>query len=421
MKKTDNPADAITHYLVGGAVRDQLLGLKPQEQDWVVVGATPQQMLALGFTPVGKDFPVFLHPHTKEEFALARTERKSGHGYGGFTFYAEPTVRLEDDLIRRDLTINAIAQDKNGNLIDPFNGQQDLTNKLLRHVSPAFVEDPLRVLRVARFAARFHLQGFRVADETLMLMQQLVDSGEIEHLVPERIWKETSRALMTHSPHVYFEVLDACGALAVLFPEIKALDGVPQTEKHHPEVDTLKHLYLCLEQSAKHDHPLITRYAVLCHDLGKGLTPANEWPKHHRHEHRGIAPTKALSERLKVPADVSALAQLTSQHHLNCHRAFELRPSTLYDLFKTFDYARRPERLSYFTQACLADSQGRLGFHNRPYPQADYLLAMAQASRVDASPFVAKGLKGNDIAHAIKQQSIAQIAEAKNTWLKQHS
>lgn len=421
MTETTPPDKVLTTYLVGGAVRDQLLGLTPKERDWVVVGATPEQMLALGFTPVGKDFPVFLHPHTKEEYALARTERKSGHGYGGFVFHADASVTLEDDLIRRDLTVNAMAQDASGRLIDPFNGQRDLADKVLRHVSPAFAEDPLRVLRVARFAARFHPQGFVVADSTLQLMQQLVQSGELAHLVPERVWKETARALMSPSPQVYFQVLNACGALAVLFPEIKALDGVPQTAKHHPEVDTLQHLYLCLEQSAKHDNPLITRYAVLCHDLGKALTPPDEWPKHHGHEHKGIAPANAMSQRLKVPADFTELAQLTAKYHLHCHRAFELRPQTLYDLFKAFDFSRRPERLQYFAQACVADAQGRQGFQHTPYPQAAFLLDMAKAAKVSASPFVAQGLQGQHIANAITRQAIQQISEAKTAWLKQHS
>lgn len=413
-----------THFprclLVGGAVRDQLLGLEVTERDWVVVGSTPEQMHRQGFMPVGKSFPVFLHPDTKEEYALARIERKSGHGYAGFSFQADASVTLEEDLLRRDLTINAMAQDDSGTITDPYGGQKDLDQRILRHVSPAFVEDPLRVLRIARFAARFHHLGFRIADETNDLMRHLANSGELSHLVPERVWKETARALMTDAPQRYFEVLNDCGALAILFPEIAALDGVPQTAKHHPEVDTLKHLYLCLAQSAYHQHPLITRYAVLCHDLGKGLTAPEYWPKHHGHEHKGVAPTVAMSQRLGVPKDFSELAQLTSKYHLHCHRALELKASTLLSLFKSLDAERRPKRLKQFTDACLADSQGRLGFSDNAYPQAAFLLAMATAIKVDTTALVAEGLTGKAIGRAISTQAEQQLIEAKAEWLELH-
>lgn len=415
------PQDQLEHYLVGGAVRDHLLGLEVHERDWVVVGATPEQMIELGFTPVGRDFPVFLHPSSKQEYALARTERKSGHGYGGFVFHTSPEVTLEDDLIRRDLTINAMAQDSKGRITDPHGGQQDIEARLLRHVSPAFVEDPLRVLRIARFAARFHHLGFRVADETLDLMRQLTSSGELDHLVAERVWKETARALMEPAPQVYFQLLHDCGALEVLFPEVAALDGVPQPASHHPEIDSLKHLYLCLAQAAHHDNPLATRYAVLCHDLGKAATPASEWPKHHGHENRGIKLVEAMSQRLSVPNELKELAVLTAQYHLHCHRARELKPSTLAKLFKALDYQRRPERLERFVEACQADAQGRLGLSDKPYPQAQLLLTLATATQVDTQPLLAQGFSGKQLGDAIERQRVTQIREAKGAWLAQHS
>ena len=407
-------------YLVGGAVRDALLGLPVHERDWVVVGANPATMQAAGFRPVGKDFPVFLHPDTHEEYALARTERKSGHGYGGFTFHADETVTLADDLIRRDLTINAMAQDKDGKLIDPYGGQQDLRDRLLRHVSPAFVEDPLRVLRIARFAARFHGLGFRIAPETLTLMRQLVDSGELDHLVAERVWKETARALMEDAPHLYLRVLNDCGALRVLFPEVAALDGVPQPQQHHPEVDTLAHLYLCLEQAAMHQQPLVVRYAVLCHDLGKGVTPEHDWPKHHGHESRGVALARALGKRLKVPRELDELGQLTAEYHTHCHRAFELTPKTLQKLFIALGVQRQPQRLTHFLAACQADAKGRLGLADHPYPQVDFLQEVAQAMKVETAPLLAQGLTGKALGEAITRTQLAQLTEAKRAWQRQH-
>ena len=367
-------------YLVGGAVRDALLGLPVTERDWVVVGATPDEMQAKGFRPVGQDFARFLHPKTQEEYALARTERKSGHGYGGFTFHAAPDVSLDDDLVRRDLTINAMAQEEGGQVFDPFNGRMDLKARLLRHVSPSFAEDPLRVLRVARFAARYHWLGFRVADDTLVLMRQLADSGELDYLVPERVWKETSRALMERDPQVFFQVLHACGALKVLLPELASLDGVPQPEQHHPEVDTLVHQWLSLEQASRLNLPLTARYAVLCHDLGKGKTPKEEWPRHIAHEIRSARLAKTVSKRWRVPKDAATLAALVAEYHTHCHRALELKPATVWKLLKTLDVIRRPERLEDFLLSCEADARGRTGLEDRPYPQVDYLRGAAPST-----------------------------------------
>ena len=302
-------------YKVGGAVRDRLLGKTVADTDWVVVGATADEMLSQGFRPVGADFPVFLHPKTGEEYALARTERKSGPGYGGFIFHADPEVSLEEDLIRRDLTINAIAEDAQGRLTDPYHGQEDLKSRILRHVSPAFAEDPLRVLRVARFAARYASDGFTIAPETMTLMQQLSESGELEALTPERSWKEISRALMENQPQVFIQVLRECGALKVLFPEVDALFGVPQPAAHHPEIDTGQHVLSVLEQAAIHHQPLSVRWACLLHDLGKGLTPESEWPRHIAHEHTGLRLIKAVNARFKVPRDCQELAMLVGQYH----------------------------------------------------------------------------------------------------------
>ena len=404
-------------YLVGGAVRDALLGLPVTERDWVVVGATPDEMQAKGFRPVGQDFPVFLHPKTQEEYALARTERKSGHGYGGFTFHAAPDVSLDDDLVRRDLTINAMAQEEGGQVFDPFNGRMDLKARLLRHVSPSFAEDPLRVLRVARFAARYHWLGFRVADDTLVLMRQLADSGELDYLVPERVWKETSRALMERDPQVFFQVLHACGALKVLLPELAALDGVPQPEQHHPEVDTLVHQWLCLEQASRLNLPLTARYAVLCHDLGKGKTPEEEWPRHIAHEIRSARLAKTVSKRWRVPKDAATLAALVAEYHTHCHRALELKPATVWKLLKTLDVIRRPERLEDFLLSCEADARGRTGLEDRPYPQVDYLRGAAQAaSNIDVAALRQSGIEGPALGEAIEKARIHAISEFKKTW-----
>ena len=403
-------------YLVGGAVRDQLLGHPYHEKDYVVVGATPQQMLADGYQPVGKDFPVFLHPTTKEEYALARTERKSGQGYHGFEFYTDPSVSLEQDLIRRDLTINAMAMDDAGKLYDPYQGQQDLEARLLRHVSDAFVEDPLRVLRIARFAARYHGLGFKVAAETLSLMQTLAKSGELTALTPERVWKETSRALMEPHAEVYFEVLRECGALNVLFPEIDALYGIPQRPEYHPEIDCGIHTMMSLQQACKADYELDVRFAVLVHDLGKALTPKEELPRHIMHEERGIAPVTALCERLKVPTTTKQLALAVCKEHLKCHQALNLKPGTLWRLLQRLDVLRRPERVIAFVQACECDSRGRLGLEDRAYPQAQYLLDAMQVVRSIKAQDLPADIKGPDIGEMLIQRRIEAIATLKEQY-----
>lgn len=399
-------------YLVGGAVRDKLLNRPVVDHDHVVVGALPEQLLALGYTPVGKDFPVFLHPQTGEEYALARTERKSGRGYHGFVFQADPTITLEQDLARRDLTINAIAEDGHGALTDPFGGVRDLEARVLRHVSPAFVEDPVRVLRVARFAARFAPLGFTVADETMALMRQMVADGEVDHLVPERVWAETRKALGEPQPSMFLRVLRACGALAVLFPEVDALYGVPQRAEFHPEIDTGVHLEMVLDAAARlAPGDDVVGFCALTHDLGKALTPAGELPRHIGHEHRGVAPLHALAARLKVPNEHAALAELVCREHLNAHRAFELKPATVLKLLGALDALRRPARLDAFLAACAADKRGRLGHGDDDYPQAAYLrAARAAAAAVDAAGFVAQGLAGPAIGQAMERARVEAIA-----------
>ncbi|UST73982.1 multifunctional CCA addition/repair protein [Pseudomonas sp. FP1762] len=397
-------------YKVGGAVRDRLLGLPVTDIDRVVVGATTEEMLAKGYRPVGADFPVFLHPKTGEEYALARTERKSGRGYGGFTFYASPEVTLEEDLIRRDLTINAMAEDDQLNLTDPYHGQRDLEARILRHVSPAFAEDPLRVLRVARFAARYAGLGFTVADETMDLMRQLSESGELQALTAERSWKEISRALMEDHPQVFIQVLRDCGALKELLPEVDALFGVPQPETHHPEIDTGLHTLSVLEQSAQHKQPLTVRWACLLHDLGKGLTPEDEWPRHIAHEHTGLKLIKAVNERFKVPKDCQELALLVGQYHTHGHRALELKASTLLELLQSFDIYRRPQRFEEFIAACEMDARGRKGLEQRSYPQADYLRGAAKAARaVAVQPLLEKGFKGPELGEALKRERLKAL------------
>lgn len=394
-------------YKVGGAVRDRLLGLPVTDVDRVVVGATTEEMLAQGFRPVGADFPVFLHPKTGEEYALARTERKSGRGYGGFTFYASPEVTLEEDLIRRDLTINAMAEDDQLNLTDPYHGQRDLEARILRHVSPAFAEDPLRVLRVARFAARYAGLGFTVADETLELMRQLSESGELQALTAERSWKEISRALMEDHPHVFIEVLRDCDALKVLMPEVDALFGVPQPAIHHPEIDTGLHILSVLEQSARHKQPLTVRWACLLHDLGKGVTPEEQWPRHIAHEHTGLQLIKAVNERFKAPKDCQELALLVGKYHTHGHRALELKASTLLELLQSFDVYRRPQRFEEFIAACEMDARGRKGLEQRSYPQADYLRGAAKVAReVAVQPLLEKGFKGPELGEALKRERL---------------
>lgn len=405
-------------YKVGGAVRDRLLGEPVTDIDWVVVGATSEEMLAQGFRPVGADFPVFLHPKSGEEYALARTERKSGRGYGGFTFHASPEVTLEEDLIRRDLTINAMAEDDQGNLTDPYHGQNDLKDRILRHVSPAFAEDPLRVLRVARFAARYAGLGFSVAQETLELMRQLSESGELEVLTPERSWKEISRALMEKQPQVFIQVLRDCAALKVLMPEVDALFGVPQPPIHHPEIDCGVHTLSVVQQAALHQQPLTVRWACLLHDLGKGLTPEDQWPRHLEHEHTGLKLIEAVNQRFKVPRDCQELALLVGEYHTHSHRAFELRASTLLALLQSFDVYRRPQRFDEFIAACEMDARGRLGLESRPYPQADYLRGAASAARaVAVQPLLEQGFKGPALGEALKRERL----NALKTYKEQHT
>jgi len=399
-------------YLVGGAVRDKRLGRPVVDRDYVVVGATPEEMTARGFRPIGRDFPVFLHPETREEYALARTERKSGRGYHGFVFSTDPAVTLEQDLERRDLTINAMAEDDEGDLVDPFHGERDLEARVLRHVSAAFAEDPVRVLRVARFAARYAPLGFRIADETLALMKAMVDDGEVAHLVPERVWAETRKALAEPKPSAFLEALRACGALAILFPEVDALYGVPQRAEFHPEVDTGVHVELVVDMAARlAPGDDLVGFAALTHDLGKALTPADVLPRHIGHEQAGLAPLRALCSRLRVPAEHAKLAELVCRFHLNVHRAFELRPETLLDMLERIDAFRRPERLDKLLIACEADKRGRFGFADAAYPQADYVrAARSAASAIDARPFVEQGLSGEAIGDAVRKARVKAIA-----------
>ncbi|OGI47682.1 MAG: multifunctional CCA tRNA nucleotidyl transferase/2'3'-cyclic phosphodiesterase/2'nucleotidase/phosphatase [Candidatus Muproteobacteria bacterium RIFCSPHIGHO2_01_FULL_65_16] len=398
-------------YLVGGAVRDKLLGLPVRDRDYVVVGATPEEMTAKGFKPVGADFPVFLHPVTKEEYALARTERKSGRGYKGFTVHAAPDVTLEDDLRRRDLTINAMAEDEDGVLIDPFGGARDLEAGILRHVSPAFAEDPVRILRVARLAARYAGRGFRIAPETNRLMHAMVESGEVDSLVPERVWAELERALTEERPARFFEVLRDCGALARLFPEINALFGVPQPEQHHPENDTGAHTMLVLDTAARLSPDARVRFAALMHDLGKGTTPKEEWPQHIGHEERGGELVRDFCRRFRVPNEYRDLAVLAARYHAHAHRALELRPGTLLELFGSLDAFRKPERLELFLRACEADARGRAGREHEPYPQADLLRRAFAAARAVDTAAIAAGAQGADIGAKIRDQRIRAIKQ----------
>jgi tRNA nucleotidyltransferase (CCA-adding enzyme) len=404
-------------YLVGGAVRDKLLGYPFHEKDWVVVGATPETMQQQGFTPVGKDFPVFLHPKTKEEYALARTERKTGRGYAGFSFYCGEDVTLEDDLIRRDLTINAMAEDENGQVIDPYGGQQDIANKKLRHVSNAFLEDPVRILRIARFAARYHHLGFTVADETNMLMREMVNNGEVDHLVPERVWKEMERALGEAAPEIFIQSLRDCGALARLFPEIDALFGVPQTAIHHPEIDTGIHTLMSLQQAAKMTTNVCIRFATLLHDLGKGTTPKEEWPRHIAHEERSIALVKKLCDRIAAPKDYKELALIVAQWHTHCHRALELKPATLLKTLQMTDAFRRPERFDQFLQCSEADARGRTGFENRDYPQANYFRgALATCQGINAKEVSERGFIGKEFGDEINRLRLTALTHYKHDF-----
>lgn len=404
-------------YLVGGAVRDQLLNLPVKDRDWVIVGATPQTLLDLGYQQVGKDFPVFLHPQSKEEYALARTERKSGQGYTGFICDFSADITLEQDLIRRDLTINAMAQDLQGNLYDPYHGADDLRQRILRHVSPAFVEDPLRVLRVARFAARYHHLGFTIAPETLQLMQTLTQQGELQHLTAERVWAETEKALNEKNPEIYFETLRQVGALAVLFPELDALYGVPNPAKYHPEIDSFVHTMMVLQQatllSEQVDcHKSAVRFAAICHDLGKARTPKSNWPHHHGHEKLGITPTRNLCKRLKVPSYYQQLAELTCEYHTHIHKIVELRPETVVKLFNTFDVWRKPLRFMEFLLVCFADTRGRKGFEHSQYPQQEFALALYQAAlKVDIQSIIAAGFEHKAIRDQLNRGRIFAVKQ----------
>ncbi|WP_088282459.1 multifunctional CCA addition/repair protein [Ideonella sp. A 288] len=394
-------------WVVGGAVRDRLLGLPAGDRDWVVVGSSPEAMVAAGYTPVGRDFPVFLHPDTREEHALARTERKSGRGYHGFVFQAAPDVTLEEDLARRDLTINAIAEDPDsGTLVDPFDGRADLRARVLRHVSEAFVEDPVRLLRLARFAARFH--DFSVAPETAALMRRMVDDGEVDALVPERVWQELSRGLMEARPDRMLEVLRDCGALARLLPEVDRLWGVPQRADYHPEVDTGVHLLMVLRQCAQQQAPLPVRYAALCHDLGKGTTPPSEWPRHIAHEARSAVLARQVSDRWRVPTDCRELADVTAREHGNIHRSAELGAAAVGRLLDRCDAWRRPERFAQLLLACECDARGRLGHEHADYPQRPRLWAALQAAlAIDtaqvAESAIAQGLSGPKIGERVRE------------------
>lgn len=396
-------------FRVGGAVRDRLLGLPVVDIDWVVVGATPEALLSQGYRQVGNDFPVFLHPETQAEYALARTERKQGHGYTGFLCDFTPSVTLEEDLLRRDLTINAMAEQPDGTLIDPYGGQQDLAARVLRHVSPAFIEDPLRVLRVARFAARFKSLGFHIAPETFLLMKQLSRSGELEALTPERVWQEVARALAGPRADVFFNVLQDCGALAVLLPEVSHLFGVPQRADYHPEVDTGLHTLLSLQQAERLTDDAAIRYAVLVHDVGKGLTPTDVLPRHTGHEARGLPLIRAIGQRLRVPKAWQELALLVGEWHLDCHRAHELRPDTLLRKLTVLDAWRRPERFMDFLTACEADARGRTGLEDRHYWQRDYWLGAYETTQVDIPALLAQGLQGADMAKAIAELRLQQL------------
>jgi tRNA nucleotidyltransferase (CCA-adding enzyme) len=397
-------------YLVGGAVRDALLGREVKERDWVVVGATPGELERAGYLPVGRDFPVFLHPETKEEHALARLERKTGPGYRGFATEFSSDVTLEDDLRRRDLTINAMAQDGSGDIVDPYGGRRDLEARLLRHVSEAFVEDPVRILRVARFAARYAPLGFRVADETLALMRRMVDDGEAASLVPERVWAETERALGEDRPDVFVRVLRDCGALAVVYPEIDSLFGVPQPAQWHPEIDTGVHQLLALREAVKLGGGVATRFAVLMHDLGKAVTPEEILPSHHGHEDAGVDLVEQLCTRVRVPNHLRELGVMTARYHTHVHRAFELRAATIVKMLEACDALRRPERFRDFLLACEADKRGRTGLETRPYPQRDFFeRAQAAVAAIALTADERRGLSGEQIGQELRRRRIAAV------------
>jgi tRNA nucleotidyltransferase (CCA-adding enzyme) len=414
---------AMQVFVVGGAVRDALMGLPVNDRDWVVVGSTPEAMSAQGFVPVGKDFPVFLHPQSREEYALARTERKTGRGYKGFAVQAAPDVTLEEDLARRDLTVNAMAVPEalahalpsawTGQIVDPYNGQRDLQTKVLRHVTHAFAEDPVRILRLARFAARF--ADFSVADETMALMRQMVEEGEVDHLVPERVWQELTKGMMSDKPSRMFEVLRACGALKVLLPELDRLWGVPQRPEYHPEVDTGVHMMLVMDMAAQLNMPLSVRVACLMHDLGKGTTPADVLPRHIGHEGRSVKLLQKVCERLRVPTDCKELAEVVAREHGNIHRSAELNAEAVMRLLERCDAIRQPERFARVLQACECDARGRLGFDETAYPQAERLLkAQKAALSVETAPIAqaaaAQGLKGPQIGEQISKARVKAVA-----------
>jgi tRNA nucleotidyltransferase (CCA-adding enzyme) len=402
-------------YLVGGAVRDELLGLPIVERDWVVTGSNPESLIERGFRQVGASFPVFLHPDTQEEYALARTERKQGHGYHGFTVDFHPDVTLEDDLARRDLTINAMARSDAGLLIDPYGGQRDLENRILRHVSPAFSEDPLRVLRVARFAARFAHLGFCVHPDTQELMRKISASGELDHLAAERAWSELMGGLSAATPSVFIQVLRDCGALAVLLPEVDILFGVPQPERYHPEIDTGLHIQMALDFSALKEWSEEVRFAVLVHDLGKGLTDRNDWPSHPDHDRKGIPLVREVCERLRAPVSYRELAVAVCALHLRCHTVREMRPAKVLSLLEQADLLRRPERLQSFTRACEADYRGRKGLADRPYPQAAFIgRALAAVQSIKVADLDISELKGEEIGQKLRDARIAAIATVKD-------
>lgn len=420
-----NNHSVLNRFLVGGAVRDQLLCRPVKDNDYLVVGATVEQMLSLGYAQVGKDFPVFLHPQTKEEYALARTERKQGQGYAGFVCYAEPDVTIEEDLLRRDLTVNAMAMTDDGTIIDPFNGQRDLKDRVLRHVSDAFIEDPLRVLRVARFAARYHSYGFTVADETLALMTKISLSGELSSLSAERVWQEMQLSLSEDHPEVFFETLRNCKALNMMWPELDVLWGVPNPALWHPEICSGVHTMMVLKQAVlltTNNDKLVfdktaIRFAALCHDLGKGLTQSDKWPSHHGHEKSGLPLVEKIATQLKIPNQYKQLALKVCEHHLHCHKAFQLKASTLLKIFNQLDVWRKPEEFDAFVIACKADFLGRLGFENRAYPQEQYLReAMTSATKVNAKPFVEQGLKGLEIKEAVANARLNAITKIKDQY-----
>ena len=402
-------------YLIGGAVRDKLLGIPVKDNDWVVTGSTPEEMRQKNFTPVGKDFPVFLHPTTHEEYALARTERKTASGYHGFTFHTDSKVTLEQDVIRRDLTINALAEDEEGNIIDYVNGIKDLENKVLRHISPAFSEDPVRILRVARFAARFAPLGFSIAEETIVLMKLMVKNGEINSLVAERVWQEMENALSEPAPEVFIETLRECGALKILFPEIDRLFGVPQVKEHHPEIDTGIHTMMVLQQSCLLSNDPVVRFAALTHDLGKGTTKKEILPHHYGHEERGYHLLKDLCKRYRIPNNYRQLGEIMTRYHTHIHRAFEVKAKTLLKVLNETDAFRKPERFNNFLLACTADSHGRTGYEDYDYKQAPFFAKIREkAGQVDVQAIIKDGFQREKISEELHIRRLAIIKQEKN-------